>query len=176
MMRWTCRRLRPLLVEQATGSLAPEDAERLDAHVDACPTCRGDLAAMRAVAHTLRPTPVAAPGEDFWRRQRQSIMRRVRTAPEAPAVARRHVWRLAGVAATLVLTILVGRSVVVRGPSMLPHAVERLDDDALIHLHDLLPALAPASTIEDADSDLLSVHDLGDDELDSLAALLGDAS
>jgi hypothetical protein len=38
-----------------------------------------------------------------------------------------------------------------------------------------MPMLAPASSIEDADSDLLT-PDLGDDELDNLADILGDAT
>jgi anti-sigma factor RsiW len=175
MIRWTCRRLRPLLVDHASGGLPAADARRVDAHVDACAACRADLAAMRSVEHVLRAGRAVQPDEDFWRRQRQSIMRRVRTAPETPAPVLRPTWRLAGALATILLSIVVGRSVVHRARHV-PHTVERLDDEALVHLHDVLPALAPASSIEDAESDLLSVHDLGDEELDSLAALLDDAS
>ena len=128
---------------------------------------------MRAVATELAAAPAPEPSEDFWRRQRQSIMRRVRTSPE-PVVSHWPAWRAAGVLATLALAVLVVRPRF--GPPSVPSSVERLDDDALLHLHDLLPALTPASTIDDADSDLLSIHDLGDDELDRLAELLGNDS
>jgi anti-sigma factor RsiW len=169
--RWSCRPFRAALADRATGT-PPTDAAALDAHLAQCAACRDDLAAMCSLTTELLAPVEPEPLEDFWRRQRQSIMRRVRTASE-PAPARWPAWRLAGALATLVIAVLVVRPHV--APPV-PSSVERLDDDALQHLHDLLPAITPASAIEDADSDLLSIHDLGDDELDRLAELLGDGS
>ena len=57
-----------------------------------------------------------------------------------------------------------------------PWTIDRLDNDALLQMHDLLPALTPASAIDDADGDMLSIHDLGDAELDTLHGLLDDRS
>ena len=171
MTPWACRRFRADLVDLATGT-PPTDSGALDAHLAGCEACRADLAAMRSFGVELAAPAAPEPSEDFWRTQRHAIMRRVRTAPE-PAASWAP-WRLAGAVATVVLAVLVLQPRLRTPP--VPSAIERLDDDALHSLHDLLPAITPASAIEDADSDLLSIHDLGDDELDSLAELLGDAS
>ena len=179
MTTLACRRLRPELVDLAVGTLAAADAARLEAHLAVCAECRDDLAAMRGLPSELRDDDPPEPGEDFWLRQRQAIMRRVRAAA-APArtatgrPARR--WQMIGVAATVLLALAVTRTVLVRRVPSGPHSIERLDDDALHHLHELLPSIMPASTIEDADSDLLAVHDLGDDDLDALADLLDGSS
>jgi len=163
-----CRRLRPALVDLAVGSLAPGDAHEVAAHVAACEPCRADLAAMRGLSVELRDPIDPLPPEDFWRRQRQSIMRRVRTVGAAPVTPVRR-WKLAGALATVALSVFVARMHFERSAPGVRHAIESLDDDALFHLHDLLPALAPATTIDDADVDILAVHDLGDDEIDALA-------
>jgi anti-sigma factor RsiW len=170
--RWGCRRFRADLADLATGTPLA-DARALDAHLAGCEACRADLAGMRSLASELAAPSVPEPSEDFWRAQRHAIMRRVRTAPE-PVARPWAAWRVAGAVATVLLAVLVVRPRFGTPPA--PSAIERLDDDALQHLHDLLPAITPASAVEDADSDLLSIHDLGDDELDRLAELLGDAS
>jgi hypothetical protein len=172
-----CRRLRLALVDLADGTLAPAEARRVEAHVAICATCRGDLAIMRGLTTGLRDPSLPEPPEDFWRQQRQAIMRQVRQVPE-PAATRAPWWRwqLAGAIATAALAVVVTRTVFLPGPPGVSRAIERLDDDALFHLHDLMPVLVTASSIEDADADELSVHDLGDDELDSLSEQLDPAS
>jgi len=174
---FTCRRLRPALVDLAEGTLAPGAKRRVEAHVASCATCREDLEAMRGLSTELRDPTLPEPPDDFWRRQRQAIMRRVRTVPETPAVrmpSRR--WQLIGAFATVLLAVFVSRTVFLPPFHAARHSIDRLDDDALFDLHDLLPVIAPATTIEDADSDMLAVHDLDDDEIDSLADLIGPAS
>ncbi len=177
MLGRSCRRVRPALVDLAVGTLSRSDVPRVEAHVATCATCRADLDAMREISEAFAAEAAPAVPEDFWRRQRQAIMRRVRTAPPPARVvpARMGRWQLAGAAATVLLAVLVSRSIIPLRPAV-PHTVDHLDDDALLHLHDLLPAVAPASTIDDADGDVLSLHDLPDDELDSLADLLDNAS
>jgi len=124
----------------------------------------------------LRDADLPEPDEDFWRRQRQAIMRRVRASgvPSGRVSTRR--WRLVAAAATVVIALTATHTVLVRRVPSGAHSIEWLDDDALRHLHELLPMITPASTIEDADSDLLAVHDLGDDDLDALADLLDGSS
>ena len=173
MTSFTCRRLRPALVDLAEGTLAPAEARRIERHVASCATCRGDLEAMRGLSTVLRDPALAEPDDDFFRRQRQAIMRRVRTGPDrAPARVSSRRWQLAGAFATVALAVLVSRTALIPGMWSPAHSIDRLDDDALVHLHDLLPALAPATTIDDADGDMLAVHDLDDDEIDSLDDLI----
>jgi hypothetical protein len=176
MTRWSCRRLRPALVD-AAGVRAGAESPALAAHLARCERCRDALATLRAFTADLDETEALLPNEDFWRRQRQAIMRRVRTAAPEPAVGwlGGRSWRVAGALASALLALLVARTPWNPRPSVVTHSIDHLDDDALFHLHDLMPMLAPASSIEDADSDLLT-PDLGDDELDNLADILGDAT
>lgn len=171
MIAFTCRRLRPALVDLADGTLANELRDELDTHLAACATCRDDLAAMRDVPATLRAPSADELPEEFWRDQRAAIMRRVRVTP-----ARSPRVRLAvALAAAMLAAVVVRTRFVTLGPTA-PHAVERLDDEALFHLDDLLPALVPAVTIDDADGDLLGIHELGHEELDSLSTLVDEIS
>src|SRR5262249_1702511 len=105
---FACRRLRPALIDHATGTLGRADEAVVREHLAACATCRADLEAMRELGRALAdPLPDDVP-EDFWRRQRQSILRRVRTA-ERPATRRAWAfpWQVASVLATVVLAVLV---------------------------------------------------------------------
>lgn len=173
-LRWTCRRLRAALVDVALDGAAPADRARVEAHTAGCAACRDALGAIRRLSNDLAVPALAGPGEDFWRRQRQSILRRVRRAPAAGrGAARWSALRVGGAVTAVVLALVVSRSGLSPTSPSLPQAVDHLDDDALIHLHDILPVIAPGSTLFDADGDLLSVHDLGDDDLDRLADMLG---
>jgi anti-sigma factor RsiW len=171
-----CRRLRPALVDLAVGTLDAAGAAPVQAHLAGCAECRADLAAMRGLPSELRDADLPEPDEDFWRRQRQAIMRRVRASgvPSGRVSTRR--WQLVAAAATVVIALTATHTVLVRRAPSGAHSIERLDDDALQHLHELMPVITPATTIEDADSDLLAVHDLGDDDLDALADLLDGSS
>ena len=176
MMAWSCRRRRAALVDLALGTLAASDVPRIEAHLARCAACRADLDAIRGISHALVDEMPVRPAESFWLEQRQAIMRRVRTAPAPATPIRWPRWQVAGAFATVALAVLLGRSMLAPIVRPTPTTIDRLDDDVLLHLHDLLPAIAPASAIDDADGDILSVHDLGDAELDSLHGLLDDRS
>src|SRR5262249_12054485 len=64
---FTCRRLRPALVDLAEGTLAPGAKRRVEAHVASCATCREDLEAMRGLSTELRDPTLPEPPDDFWR-------------------------------------------------------------------------------------------------------------
>ncbi len=61
-----CQELEPLLAERAAGDIAPDDAARLDAHLEACERCRQELAAYRETLHLVRlpPDPGRPPALD----------------------------------------------------------------------------------------------------------------
>ena len=48
-----CRDVEPLLAPYVDGDVAPEDRAAVDAHIDACGPCRGDLDAQRAARELL---------------------------------------------------------------------------------------------------------------------------
>jgi anti-sigma factor RsiW len=58
---WTDR-----LSERLDGSLSPEDAGLLDAHLVTCADCRGVLADLERVVVHARALPAIAPAEDLW--------------------------------------------------------------------------------------------------------------
>ena len=168
MTPWACRRLRPLLVETATGDASLRPARALEEHLEGCAACREEMSEIRTLAENLRGVPAREIPDDFWRLQRQSIMRRVREAP-APrraAFSPGHAWRYAGlVAAGVVLALALIRQPS-PGPSL--QAASELEDPVLADLHDVIPVIAPATAIDDVEGDLLAVQDLGDAELDLL--------
>ena len=153
-----CHRLRPALVDLAVGTLGYEQAEVVLAHVEICATCRGDLAAMRGVATELRQPAAPTPPDEFWQNQRTSIMRRIGVEPP---VARRPTrrWAIAGALATAALALLLVRGHFRAHVPAPAHSIDRLDDDTLLHLHDLLPSLVPTGTLEDTDADALAAND-----------------
>ena len=161
----TCRRLRPALVDLAVGALHPDDAQPVTAHVTGCAACRDDLAAMRGVSSVLGEPAAPEPDDEFWRAQRRSIMRRIGARSERTRTSARR-WKLAGAVATVAIGLVVAHLHVGHHFRAARHSIERLDDDALYHLHDVLPALVPASAPDDAGADLLAVHHLLDDDPD----------
>jgi len=156
-----CHRLRPVLVDLAVGTLGYQQAEIVLAHVRACATCRGDLAAMRGVASELRQPAAEAPPDEFWQQQRTAIMRRIGVEPRAERRPTRR-WAIAGALATAALALLLVRGHFRAHPPAPAHSIDRLDDETLLHLDDLLPALVPAGTLDDADAEAVAANDGAD--------------
>ena len=156
-----CHRLRPALVDLAVGTLGYEQAEAVLAHVEICATCRGDLAAMRGVATELRHPAAQTPPDDFWQEQRTSIMRRIGVEPPVERRPTRR-WAIAGALATAAIALLLVRGHFRTHTPAPVHSIDRLDDDTLLHLDDLLPALVPAGTLDDADADAVASNDAAD--------------
>jgi len=101
-----CAAITPLLLRAAEGQLQPDDATRLDAHLDACPSCRAALADQRAMRELLQdyPDPGASLGFDT------RVMAAIRAESDGGARSwlsaldfRRWTWRLVPVAAALAL-------------------------------------------------------------------------
>ena len=78
-----CRRFRAALVDFAGGTLDAAEHERAARHVADCASCAGDLEALRAAPEHLAAA-APGPGEAFFRRQRQSILERIREAETRP--------------------------------------------------------------------------------------------
>jgi anti-sigma factor RsiW len=81
---WTDR-----LSERLDGSLSPEEAGLLDAHLVTCADCRAVLADLERVVMQARALPAIAPDEDLW----PGIAARVASfarAEEAPRAVRRR--------------------------------------------------------------------------------------
>jgi hypothetical protein len=65
-MKWQCTLLQRWLPEYPDGDLPAFWQGRLKGHLERCPVCREELAALKAVEEALRSAPVADPGPEFW--------------------------------------------------------------------------------------------------------------
>jgi anti-sigma factor RsiW len=66
-MKWQCALLQRWLPEYPDGELSTFWRGRLQAHLERCPVCREEQAALKEVEAALKAAPVADPGQDFWR-------------------------------------------------------------------------------------------------------------
>jgi anti-sigma factor RsiW len=185
---WTCRRLRPRLMDAAAGTLDVAERARVTSHLARCGTCAADVAALRDVPPLLRGVDEPALGEEFWRSQRATIMEKVRGLPEPAArsprsaawspIAGRRRWvtwapaLVAGMAVMVVLALRVAppwRS----GPAIPASGIEALDDPTLLSLSDLAGFSSPDVERAAAAEDVGPLPELSNAELDALAQLIG---
>lgn len=195
LKRWRCARLRSSLVDGAEGALDERARARIERHVADCDECRAALEALRDVPQALRRAAVPQPDEDFFRRQRQAILRRARQAPSpqaAPPFRPRFGWAAGLATAAVVVLVLLRQGA---GPPVpLPQGtpVEGLSADDVADLADLTlaadadlvdpadladetPAVGEAS-LDDAEEWALGppeMRDLNDQELERLEDLIG---
>jgi hypothetical protein len=107
-----CRSFRERLGSLALGHLEHDEAAAVQAHVDGCAECRGELEELRSVAGLLeladvdrldrRPTPPADLGDRILTRVRQE-----RAAVRTERRRRRLAGAAAGLAAALVLALVL---------------------------------------------------------------------
>lgn len=65
-MRWQCALLQRWLPEYPDGDLPAFWKGRLQSHLEHCPACRQELAALKEVVAAIKAAPVAEPGPEFW--------------------------------------------------------------------------------------------------------------
>ena len=200
--RWRCHRLAAALVDYADGTLAERARPRVERHLAHCPCCRDVLAALREVPALLQVAEIGRE-ESFWVRQRQDILRAVRTQA-APARSRvpRFAWQGAVAAVAVAVIVIAGVRLLQRpkqtllARAQLPADVDALDPDTSAALSDVaaalvpLPETMPATTEND---ELLlaaaaretwgpsrpleitpEITDLSDQDLEALNDLVGD--
>jgi anti-sigma factor RsiW len=155
MNPWRCRRFEAGLVDLANGTLPPAQQANVERHVATCARCAALLAALDKVPALLRELPQPSRDEDFWRRQRQDVMRAIRTRPAqrprrilVPAFA----WRAGLTAAAVVVIAVIGYRLV-EWPSLtpperfqiaashLPKSIDALDNQTIAALTDVTAAV-----------------------------------
>ena len=115
-MKWQCTLLQRWLPEYPEGDLPAFWKGRLKAHLDRCPACRAEHAALREVVEAIQAAPKVEPGPEFWSEfSREMHLKLVRAAQEGQVAPARSVWwgripYLVGVPAltALLLWIAVG--------------------------------------------------------------------
>lgn len=175
--------MRASLVDYADGEIDPGARVRVERHASACAKCRADLAALRELAGGLRALEVPARAEDFWRAQRQAILRATRQAePSKSARSRswRPLWGGAGAAVLAAALLLVLRPSPPDGGEDM--GIDGLGNGDIVELaevwlgtpelaeDDLTDGLVPEATEDDPGA---PASDLDDDELQRLEELIG---
>ncbi len=96
-MTRNCPEVRERLSAWLDGELAPDEAARVDRHLESCGACRRELAQLEALENALGalPAPALPPG----------LPERVAARLQRP---RRHWWQSMALAASLVLGIVLG--------------------------------------------------------------------
>lgn len=179
MMRWSCRRYQPWLVDHADGVLGASYQQRLERHLTRCPDCRADLEALRALPAVLQTSIVPDPGGPFWQQQRQAIGRTIRNLPaprtefalswlRAPLLLSR--WRYP-IAATVVLLLglavyRVGAPPSEPGGASMAEQLATLDEDVLLAVGELTQAVT-------ATEDALTANPPDDEAALAVADLIG---
>ena len=82
-----CPEMRLLLQAELDGELAAAEAARLHAHLDQCPVCQGQAAALREVSHVLRHTATRHAAPPALRAALHRTM-----APKVVLPATRRAW------------------------------------------------------------------------------------
>ena len=92
-MKWQCTLLQRWLPEYPEGDLPAFWKGRLKAHLDRCPACRAEQAALRAVVEAIASAPKADPGPEFWTEfSREMHLKLVRAAQAGQMAPARSVW------------------------------------------------------------------------------------
>ncbi|MCX5890617.1 MAG: zf-HC2 domain-containing protein [Deltaproteobacteria bacterium] len=92
-MKWQCALLQRWLPEYPEGDLPAFWKGRLKAHLDRCPACRAEQAALREVVEAIASAPKGDPGPEFWTDfSREMHLKLVRAAQAGQMAPARSVW------------------------------------------------------------------------------------
>ena len=92
-MKWQCTLLQRWLPEYPEGDLPAFWKGRLKSHLDRCPACRAEQAALREVVAAIQAAPKADPGPEFWTEfSREMHLKLVRAAQAGQMAPARSVW------------------------------------------------------------------------------------
>jgi type IV secretory pathway VirB10-like protein len=78
----TCEDVGPFLPVLSDASLPDQDRRGVEAHLSVCPKCRAARDRQERLAQLIAPAGrVPDPGEDFWKTQREALLRRASAEP-----------------------------------------------------------------------------------------------
>ena len=75
-MKWQCALLQRWLPEYPEGDLPAFWKGRLKAHLDRCPACRAEHAALREVVEAIQTAPKVEPDPEFWTEYQRTAQHR----------------------------------------------------------------------------------------------------
>jgi hypothetical protein len=126
-----CKRYRPLIIEKLFGEISPEDENRINKHLQKCNRCTREFTKMQQTLGLMTQKENPQPEADFWDSYYERLRARMERDKEHAIMSKPaggiekmrfgRAWnpavKLAGLAATLVLGIIIGRYIFVTVPS-----------------------------------------------------------
>ena len=122
-----CQHYEALIAEKLFGELSPEEKQRLEGHLEACPGCRKQVHEMEAALHLAASRTRPEPSADFWEGYYARLVGRLREEEQRPnwtsrlaewlrapgrlnlsALAPRWAYQLSGAVALLAVGVLIG--------------------------------------------------------------------
>ena len=124
-----CQHYEALIAEKLFGELSPEEKQRLEGHLEACPGCRTQVHEMEAALHLAASRTRPEPPADFWEGYYARLVGRLREEEQRPnhtsrlaewlhapgrlnlsalSLAPRWAYQLSGAVAMLAVGVLIG--------------------------------------------------------------------
>lgn len=153
----TCRDAQELMLEAIPGRVAPDLRRALEAHLDACSSCRSRAAEMDETIAALRsvPEPPVPPG--FWPAFMTALETRISAEGRSPLARFRRrlappAWAAAALSAAAVVAILISTVLspveINQSPPVPPAAVNQpISDVATEAMKAALPSLVQTAAI-----------------------------
>lgn len=132
-----CRRVRRLLPDYLGDELSLRKRERVEGHLEACPDCRAELAALQGAWATLAQQPLPQKTGEFWDGFTADVMREIRKKHPVPAEKKTPLlfprWKVLLPAGGAIAAIIVGVIAlqVVLGPE---HGEWVAQDEAVVEI------------------------------------------
>jgi len=117
-----CRRVQRLLPDYLGDELSPRKREQVEGHLEACPDCRAELAALQGAWTGLAQQPLPQKAGEFWEGFTAGVMREIRKRRPVPAEKKTPFllpgWKFLLPAGGAIAAVIVGVIAlqVVRGP------------------------------------------------------------
>jgi len=149
-----CHRVQKLLPDYIGDELSLRKRERVEQHLEACPDCRAELAALQGVWAGLAHQPLPQKGEEFWGTFTTGVMRKIKKKRLIPAEEKSPLsfpgWKVLLPAAGVAVLIIVG--VIVLKGGLWPVGMEQWtaqdEQEALVEMAQSF-SLAPLATEEE---------------------------
>jgi len=129
-----CHRVHRLLPDYIGDELSLKKREQVAKHLEECPACKAELAALRGVWDDLALQTLPQKGEEFWQGFTARVMREVKKKRPMPEEHKAPLlfpgWKVllpaAGVAAAVIAVVIALKT----GPGILPGGRETITEQA----------------------------------------------
>jgi hypothetical protein len=106
-----CRRVQRLLPDYLGDELSTRERERVEGHLEACPDCRAELAALQGAWTGLAQQPLPQKAGEFWDGFTADVMQEIRKRRPVPAEKRPPLlvpWRVLLPAGGAIAAVIAG--------------------------------------------------------------------